>query len=429
MFYIIERQDQLDKLGSFKDCFIEFIQFNDAYHPKLNQLSLIYIRDLSSHKGYILCLDHSESFSLDKNTVFDWIKNNTKKLFVLDKKQAMYHYPIADKLYDINFFKPISNTSNNCIDFYYKKYSNLPDINRLIPISKHYEKCENNFNTVLPVISKCSTEDGIYAFNNGPLTRVFYEIESQGIKVDKKCFIEHYKENLIHPEYSLKKGIIYSHYNLYTTTGRPSNTFNGINFAALNKTSGERLCYKPANDKFVEMDIQGYHPRLIGELINFDFKNKNTYETLGELLNVSQEEAKELTFKQLYGGIWKEYKNKPFFKDVDTFIDGMWDTYQYGGTYTTKNKIFISGDTEITQPKLLNYIIQSMETSTNVEMLVNILDYLKDKQTKLVLYTYDAFLFDYSNEDGKEILLTIKDMIKYPINIKQGKTYQGLNKI
>jgi len=428
MFYIIERQDQLEQLGPFKDCFIEFIQFNDAYHPKLNQLSLIYIRDLFDHKGYILCLDHSESFSLDKDTVFNWIEKNTKKLFVLDKKRAMYHYIITDKLYDINFFKLIPNISNSCIDFYYKKYSNLPDINRLIPISKHYEKCENNFNAVLPVISRHSTEDGIYAFNNGPLTRVFYEIESQGIKVDKKCFIEHYKESLIHPEYNLKKGRIYSHYNLYTTTGRPSNTFNGINFAALNKTSGERLCYKPANDKFVEMDIQGYHPRLIGELINFDFKNKNTYETLGELLNVSQEEAKELTFKQLYGGIWNEYLNKPFFKDVNTFMDGMWDTYQYGGTYTTKNRIFIS-DADMTQPKLLNYIIQSMETSTNVDMLVNILDYLKDKKTKLVLYTYDAFLFDYDEEDGNQLLITIKEMLKFPLNIKQGNTYHGLNKL
>ena len=43
----------------------------------------------------------------------------------------------------------------------------------------------------------------------------------------------------------------------------------GINFAALNKNDGERKCYIPENDMFVEYDIQGYHPRLIGEMINF----------------------------------------------------------------------------------------------------------------------------------------------------------------
>jgi hypothetical protein len=62
-------------------------------------------------------------------------------------------------------------------------------------------------------------------------------------------------------------------------------------------------------------------------------------------------------------------------------------------------------------------------------MLDNILTYLKDKQTKLVLYTYDAFLLDYAEEDGKELLLTLKDMIPYPLNIKQGKSYHGLEKI
>jgi hypothetical protein len=428
MFYIIEREDQLEQLGHFKDCFVEFIQYNDNYHPKLSQLSLIYVRELSQHKGYILCLNHNESFSLDIQTALNWLLTNTERLFVLNKKQALFYFNYPEKLFDVNFIKHVELSTNNCISYYYKKYYNLPNINCLIPISKHYEKNENNFSAILPIIADYRADNAVYAFNNGPLTRVFYEIESQGIKLNKQCFIDYYGIDLKYPEFNLSKGKIYSQYNLYTITGRPSNTYNSINFAALNKTSGERSCYKPANDMLVEYDIQGYHPRLVAELINFEFTDKNTYETLGELLNVSTQEAKELTFKQLYGGIWGEYQDKPFFKDVNTFIDGMWDTYQYGRSYATKNRIFIP-DADMTQPKLLNYIIQSMETSTNVEMLVNILDYLKDKKTKLVLYTYDAFLFDYAKEDGKEILLTIKDMIKYPINIKTGKSYHLLEKI
>jgi hypothetical protein len=259
---------------------------------------------------------------------------------------------------------------------------------------------------------------------------VFYEIEKNGIKADKTCFINHYKDKLHHPEYNLNKGKLYTYYNLYNTTSRPSNTFNNINFAALNKDNGERKCYKPENDKFIELDFQGYHPRIIGNLVGFDFpKDRNTYDYLGELLGVSQQDAKELTFKQLYGGVWSEYQDKPFFKEVGVFVDGLWDTFQYGGAVKSHNKIFIRDQLEGMNPqKLFNYLIQSQETANNVYMLEKVLDYLKDKKTKIVLYTYDAFLFDYAKEDG-EIFETITQLLQYPVSIKQGKTYHGLEKL
>jgi len=92
------------------------------------------------------------------------------------------------------------------------------------------------------------------------------------------------------------------------------------------------------------------------------------------------------------------------------------------------NKIFIRGDEDITRNKLFNYIVQSTETSTNVELLELVFNYLEDKKTKLVLYTYDAFLFDYNKEDG-EIFTTIAQMLQYPVSVKQGNTYHGLKKI
>ena len=431
MFYIVERQDQLSKLSPFEDCFVKFIPYNDNFHPKLSPLSLIYIRSLSEHKGYILCLDHNESFSLDKQSVIDWLNINTNKLWVLNKKEAMCWFPNADKLYDVNFIEQPNLTEAlniPAITFYYSKHTNYPTVNRLIPISKHYEECENVFDVVLPIIQKYRANNVAYAFNNGPLTRVFHEIESQGIKVDKQCFIDCYGNDLRYPEFNLAKGKIYSQYNLYTTTGRPSNTYNSINFAALNKNNGERMCYRPTNDKFIEFDIQGYHPRLIGDMIDFNFGDRNTYELLSELLGVTTQEAKELTFKQLYGGVWGEYRDQPFFRDIVTLTDGIWDEYQYSKQYATRNRIF-TYDAEMTQSKLLNYIIQSHETSNNVAMLDNILNYLKDKKTKIILYVYDSILIDYASSDGDQVLLDIRNMIHYPVNIKTGKNYHTLEKI
>ena len=428
MFYIIEKQEQLSQLGPFKECYVNFIPHNDNYHPKLSELSLVYVRDITHHKGYILCLDHNESFSLDKQEVFDWLLK-ADKLWVIDKKEALYWFPHEHKLYDIEFIERpnlIDALNIPAISYYYSTHTNYPAVNKLIPISKHYEEKEKTFDAVLPIIQKYRADNAVYAFNNGPLTRVFHEIESQGIKVDKQCFIDCYGAELKYPEFNISKGKIYSQYNLHTTTSRPSNTYNSINFAALNKNNGERLCYRPANDMFVEFDIQGYHPRLLGNIVKFEFGDKNTYEYLGELLGVSAQEAKELTFKQLYGGVWKEYRDKPFFRDIIKLTECVWETYQRD-KLGTENKAF-DYDSEMTPSKLLNYIIQSYETSSNVKMLEPILRYLRDKQTKLVLYTYDAFLFDYSKEDG-DILTDIKNMIPYPINVKQGKSYHGLNKI
>jgi len=430
MFYVLEKSSQLFTTN-VGDCFIRFIPKNNNFHPVLTDLSLIYLRPLNDKKGYIICINHSESFGIDKIEATNWLSNNTDKLWVLDKKEAIHWaHSLSDKLLDINFidFIDITDINTKCTDYYYRQYPSLPNINCLIPISKHYEECEAIFAKSLPII-KNNPISLQFEFQNTHTTEVFYQIEKNGIKADKNCYIEHYKDKLTNPEYNLYKGKLYTQYNLYTTTSRPSNTFNNINFAALNKDNGERKCYKPEFDKFIELDFQGYHPRLIGELVKFELpKEQNTYEYLGKLLNVSQQEAKELTFKQLYGGVWSEYKNQPFFRQVDTFIDEMWDMYQYGNSYSTMNKVFVRGNEDVTRNKLFNYIVQSTETFTNVLLLKSILSYLNDKQTKLVLYTYDAFLFDYCEKDG-DIFTDIIQILQYPVSIKQGKTYHGLEKI
>ena len=429
MFYIIEKSSQLSQL-SFEDCFVRFIPFNDNFHPALTELSLVYVRPLDSKKGYILCVKHNESLPLTKDEVFNWLNNHTKRLWLLNKKQTLHWYYTPDKLFDVNFLEPvdIKSLDNACISYYYSKHNALPNVNCLIPISKHYEMCETIFNMVSPIIKQYTLTNTTFQFNNFRTSNVFYNIEKNGIKVDKNCFIEYYNGKLINPQFNLSRSKIYTQYNLNTTTSRPSNTFNSINFAALNKDNSERMCYRPENDKFIEIDFQGYHPRLIGELIGFDFpKDKNTYDVLGELLGVSRQEAKELTFKQLYGGVWSEYQSKPFFKDVIKYTDDVWDTYQYGGSIKCDNKIFIN-DAEMTRSKLFNYIVQSKETSTNVQLLELVFDLLKDKKTKLVLYTYDAFLFDYNNED-KGLIQEIINILDYPVSVKQGKTYHGLEKL
>lgn len=422
MFYIIEKKEQLSRLLFLDNCFIDFISFNDNFHFYINELSLIYLRPLNSHKGYILCIKHNESLSLDIKDVFEFLNKNTSKLFVLNKKEALYFYPYSDKLFDINFIEFVDlskHKHNNCISFYYNKYNNLPNINYLIPISKHYEEKEYIFDIIKPIIQKYNNLDEIYKFNNTLLTEVFFNIEKNGIKINKNCFIERY-DKIKYPEFNIKKGKIYSHYNLYTLTGRPSNSYNLINFAALDKDSGERECYIPENDLFVEFDFQGYHPRLVCSLINYPVPNDvNIY----SYLNVDKKEM----FENLYGGIKQKHINDVFFKKVAIYIDDMWDTYQFSKSYNTRLRKFSSYD-KISQNKLFNYILQAEETYNNVIQLDKIIKLLNGKKTKLVLYTYDAFLFDFSKEDGNNLLKDILETLNYPVNVKIGKNYNVLVK-
>ena len=70
-FYIIETDEQLKDFSNMKfdKAFVELVLHNDHTHPSLNELSLLYIKPLNGDKGYILCLDHTETLSLNKTPI------------------------------------------------------------------------------------------------------------------------------------------------------------------------------------------------------------------------------------------------------------------------------------------------------------------------------------------------------------------------
>ena len=76
-------------------------------------------------------------------------------------------------------------------------------------------------------------------------------------------------------------------------------------------------------------------------------------------------------------------------------------------------------------------MIQAHETEVNIKKILDIQDYLlgkhggKVKKTKLVLYGYDSFLFDFSKQDGVETLTEIKNILEE--NKHYTKSQMGLN--
>ena len=426
MFYIIEKQDQLDQLHIGEDTFIHIIATNENYHPTLQNISLIYVRWIKGHKGYILCIDHSESLSL---TITDILAKLSKvnNLYVLDKKAVLHHFPtLSPQLIDVQLISSYHTLQNINVeqyeskvetDFKRKYYTEAPST--LIPIAKHYEKYENVYDHIEQTINKISEDLEPYAFLNHYVAPLFYNIEKQGIKLSKEPFVEHFK-TLPNPKFSVAKGKIYTQYNLNTLTGRPSNAFNGINFAALNKTNGERAAFIPENDFLVEIDFKAYHPTIIAKLAGYEFTG-NIYDQLAnEFSGSTPETIKELVFQQLYGGVRKDFQDKPFFKQVNDYTNQLWSND--GAIGTQFGKRFTKEMIENPTPqKLLNYIVQNTETIFNVVQFSAVMNLLKDKKTKIILYTYDSILLDY---DSSEILLNcITSLLKFNHSTKTGHNY------
>jgi hypothetical protein len=423
MFWIIENKEQLETfyLNEYKEVFVEIIPFHNYIHPVLNNVSLIYIRPLTDTKGYIICVDHSETLSVGE-TYIKRLFQQLDTIYVRDKKSFLYYFQL-NKVIDISSVKNVETPKLPIFDLFYRQQPNKTDINRIIPIVKHYEVCENIYNQLKETLESPKPEY-LKFYNKGALA--FFGVEKNGVKVDLNKFYKFYEPN--NELYSIDGNTIYTQYNLNTTTRRPSNAFNGINFAALNKDNHSRASLISRNNEFLEIDISAYHPTLAGHIIDYTFDNPDIHSEFAEMYGVSYTEAKELTFKQLYGGIFKEYQHLEFFQKVQSYIDKQWKLFNEQGYIEAPiSKYRFEKDKldKMTPQKLFNYILQNMETSINIQILLKIHKILLGKYSKVVLYTYDSFLIDW-DEDEEDELEQIKDIFKemnLSIKINRGKNY------
>lgn len=417
MYYIIENLEQLEQFRrhNYQEVFMEIIPFNNNIYPSQTDISLIYVRPCEETKGFMICIDHSETFSVALNLALSCAKS-WRKIYVRDKKETLHHISLK-QLWDINPGpKPIQLSQTPAHEVLYKRGGDLKDINRLIPISKHYEVCEKLYEDLKHNIKEESTQ--YEQFFNDKVAVVFNAIERSGIRVQPELFEKYFHE--LDGEYT------FTQFNLKTTTTRPANSYGGVNYAALNKDNGCRASFIPRNDLLIEMDISAFHPTLLSSLIGYQFEN-DIHQELADLYGTSYEEGKQITFRQLYGGVYKQYKHLEFFARVEKYVQELWGKFNEEGYIECpiSHYMFRKDELEDINPqKLLNYLLQNLETSLNVLILWEIFRILVGKKTKLVLYTFDSFLLDYS-KDEQDVIEKIKKIFEYyNLNIK---TKQGLN--
>ena len=407
--------------------------YSDGFlHPlhKDNNLSLLYVRHVGDREGRIICLSHPDCG--DKESI-DEIKNDHNSFYLTpDKKKLMNIFPDT-RLIDVNYLSwkdtnlpvDLENIRLNAYDFFHSKYYNVKDLNDIIPFSKHKEYCDKVFDKMKDSFSSvCEYEYHTDVIN------AFSSIEKNGVKVsDDVCDIFDMRVKK-----HISDGRLYTKYNLWTSTGRPANSFGNVNFAAMKPE--QRKAIIPEYDMLVEYDYDAYHLRLIGDLIGYEFEKESVHQHLADKYGCSYDEAKQRSFKQLYGGIDKKTREDiTFFYLTYDKINTYWKYFndnKFIKTDIYMRKLLSTNYTDMNRNKLFNYLIQAYETESNIKTIIELKHYLLGKKTKLVLYGYDSFLFDFSKQDGVSTLTDIKNILErngHMVKSQAGSNYGEMNDI
>ena len=427
---IIEKDNQLKDFllkNKNQDCFVIPILSDVNQHPLQNTLSAIYLKIVNGEER-MLCFNHGETLKINSNKLLDLIKLGS--IFVRDKKQFSHilefgirtpsgkevRSNLLKKVIDVNLQyymdknEPLEweDLSTNTHDYFNRVMWKMKNTNRIIPILKHLELCRNQVK-VLEKYYKLPIHE---EYNDEIIDNLSF-IESSGLRKDNN--------------------IVFSEYNIYTSTGRPSNRFGGINFAALNKKDESR---KPYTSRFedgmlIEFDYDAYHLRLIGHILDYNFPKGSVHEHMSEFYgDVDYETSKNTSFKYLYGRIPQQViESNPFFSRVNKYIGQIWDkfkTQQFIESDIYNKRIYKKNLSAMNRNKLFNYMIQLLETENNMKVMTQLIPFLKDKQSKLILYSYDSFLFDFKLTDGLDFLKSVKQVLEQD-GVFPTKTSKGLN--
>lgn len=419
--------------------------FTDIHrHPGNNQLCVIYIYSINSKNDYVIMINHLEKiYDCD---IIGLLKSIDTKIYTTDKKQLLYA-GIYKNVIDVTLMQYVSDGTKcnlNAHDteshlFFKRRFSENENLNCLIPILKHLESFQLQAQDILKNIAKYvdildSTTFKIY---NDIVLHNYYHIEKSGIYIDEKQFLSHFADkarfHLNNPNF------IFSDYNIYTRTGRPSNSFAGVNFAGLNKEDGSRSMIQSRfeNGMLIEIDFKSYHMFLVSKMVDYKFPTDDIHSYLAKQMlsceEVSDEEKsamKQINFELLYSDLDKSIiDNIPFFKLVNECRNKLYHEFKKKGyieTFLFKRKIFMPLDSKLAT--VFNYYIQSYETEQNVIFIRRVLQYLKQNKLKsrFILYTYDSFLLDMHEDEVQSIKNIVNLVQEFPIKISVGYEYSQL---
>jgi hypothetical protein len=388
-------------------------------HPMNNELSFLFVR--VGKTDFILIYNHidgkSQHLDLSTSTQPKWLWNK-KGLLQMDTK--------IQNIFDISNYTFFNE--NRMLDFkpeeqpfisHYLRMGIRENLGKIAPLMKWGEYLKSFVDNVSSTIPPPDLSPKSWI--DDTMIPLLSDIERLGIEVDREKFLDRFPHSNKH----LKGNRIYTEYNPYTITSRPSNRHGGINFGALNKKDGTREVFVPKpNHIYLQFDFDAYHPRIIGKMVHYPLPETSVHQWLADQYGCGYDEGKGITFQILYGGVPDEFTEIPYYNKVKVFIDELWDKVQQKGYLSTLNRNIPLSSIEDPNPqKVFNYLLQATETELNIEVMKR----LADKGLKLpILYTYDSFLFEYGVDEDTSRAKEIKETLEslgFPVKADWGSDY------
>ncbi len=308
------------------------------------------------------------------------------------------------------------------------------DSNRIVPITV-WANVLILWNKLLwNVLDQYKTSIGIPAYTfTKSLIHTLKEIESAGLEVAPDMLVEKFGDKV---RRYFKSNRVYSEYNPFTITGRPSNRYATINFAALNKTDGSRDAFisrYPAG-KLVQFDFEAYHLRLIADDLGIQLPKWESIHTelakiyfgMPQISDEMYAASKAKTFEVIYGMTDETFGIELFEK-----IHLLRKQYQNQTSITLPSGITVEVDTP-NASKLFNYYVQSLEVVKTLPKLTEILERIRNTTTQLILYTYDSVLLDTESIDAAlldDITSILEENGKFPVRTYSGTTYGNIKQV
>lgn len=397
-------------------------------HPLNNEVSFIYI--MVGKDEYVLPFNHVDCLPFPKSS-FHSIINGIKPIYVFGKSRLLHSFDMDGV--EINDVVGLIYTQTNMSIDYHSELNEFvrkgirwgygDNLVRTSPILKLVEII-GKIVQKHPIL-ELDTTDKTYQWLNTKLIPTLNRVEKSGLLINPQKFVQRYTQPMLE-KHADTNNIIYTEYNPYHLTARPSNRYGGINFSALNKNDGTREVYE-ARGVFLNVDYDAYHLRLISKLIKYELPTTSAHQYFANQYGTTYDESKGITFQLLYGGIPDEFLSIPFFNKTKEFIDELWKKSNENGYIQTPNRRIPLERIENPNPqKVFNYLLQSIETERNIEIISSVLDYIDGETSKLVLYTYDSLLFDFIDKPNKEWMRGLVDIMQrggFPLSASWGTNF------
>ncbi len=400
--------------------------FRDLYyHVMENELLCVCITFMNG-EHFVVSISHDDAphFALPVGNALCFTANSkVLSTSYIDLAAVAYIHQLNIPVLK-DFFTPYVNDT-------YTTFYNMRNVNRIIPLTV-WSNILADYNTELLPIMNVYTPSKQYTYMH-ELLNTLQNIENTGMCIDRTVLSQHFSSDAMR---AFKSNMVYTEYNPYTATGRPSNRFGGMNFAALNKSDGSRDSFisRYPLGSLVQMDFEAYHLRLMANELNVELPSEQSIHTeLAKIyfntMDITEDmyaESKRRTFEVMYGMSRETYNFELFEK-----IHEHRKQYEYTNTIELPSGITVDVITP-NASKLFNYYMQSLEMVRTLPKLTRIIDLIKNTTAHLVLYTYDSILLDIQTMDT-ELLQQIQDILEenktFPVRVYSGNTYGNIKEI